>query len=43
MLHIFERMHQRLQKVVAYMEEWRSLCTVILQVIFAGFLYHYYL
>ena len=35
MLHIFERMQHRLQKVVAYMEEWCSLCKVILQVIFA--------
>ena len=35
MLDIFERMQQRLQKVVAYMQEWCSLCKVILQLIFA--------
>ena len=35
MLHIFERMQQRLQTVVAYMEELCSLCKVILQAIFA--------
>ena len=35
MLHMSERMQHRLQKVVAYMEEWCSLCKVILQVIFA--------
>ena len=35
MLHIFQRMQQCLQKVVAYMEEWCSLCKVILQLMFA--------
>jgi hypothetical protein len=35
MPHIFQRTQQCLQKVVAYMEEWCSLCKIILKVMFA--------
>jgi len=35
MLHIFQRMQQFLQRVLACMEQWCSLCKVILQLMFA--------